>query len=218
MYLIEATTKPVTVEDLGIFVGVNLPKTVSEEDFKSSVCLAELIRKGHLRASKTSLCREEIKAKPAKKKRSNAHFVQRVASSENPKPTIKNPEPIREERIYPGREGFIRRDELSAVVTEVVDKAVRSTVAALTSLSPALPPVYVSSTPVEPLRPPNKGISDKSFVEDPPPNGDAPMFIPSGLVPKDSSVGISVISQSQSSENLGDSAAALKKLRKGASK
>ena len=208
MYLIEATVKSLTVEDLGLFIGVNLPKTVSEEDFKSSVCLAELIRKGLLRASRTNLCREEIRAKAAKKKK---NVPQKIPTPEvgAPKRGAQNQGAIvREER--PLSMGFIRREELS----EVVSEAVRNTLVSLTGMTKTLSSV---NAPQELEKPQNRALQSKPFSEDIP-IGDAPVFIPSGLVPKGSSGEITVTSQSQSSESLGDSAAALKKLRKGSSK
>ena len=222
MYLIEATTKSVTVEDLGIFVGVNLPKTISEKEYQSSVCLAELIRQGHLRASRTSLCREEVKPKTQKKKRTltppprfgDALPVRAASQIEAyPQPSLES------RKTLDSRETFIRRDELSAVVAEVVDKAVRNTVAALVGAAPTHTLSQFSAPSGELGKPFSRGLAVRSIPEEPPLSGDVPLFIPSGLVPKDSSGGgITVTLESQSSEDLGDSAAALKKLRKGASK
>lgn len=205
MYLIEATSKSVSVEDLGLFVGYNLPKTITEEQYKSSVCLAELVKRGQLRISKTSLCREEIVLKPSKKKK--------PLSGTPPKSVIltrqvQAPAP---ERVLPVMGNYISREELSNVVSTAIDNAVRRTVAALSSATPTTQP---ASPPVEPPRISSRAKLAEEFAV----YGDAPMFIPSGLVPKDSSSSMAITSQSQSSEDLGDSAAALKKLRKGASK
>lgn len=207
MYLIEATSKSVSVEDLGLFVGHNLPKTITEEQYKSSVCLAELVKRGQLRVSKTSLCREEIVLKPSKKK---------ILSGTPSKSLVLAPQVQASlpERVLPVRENYISREELSNVVSTAIDNAVRRTVAALSSAAPTVTLTQPVAPPVEPPR----SSSRAKPAEEAAVNGDAPMFIPSGLVPKDSSSSMAITSQSQSSEDLGDSAAALKKLRKGASK
>jgi len=208
MYLIEATSKSVSVEDLGLFVGYNLPKTITEEQYKSSVCLAELVKRGQLRISKTSLCREEIVLKPSKKKKTLSGTSSKSGIL-NPQVQVSVPE-----RVLPVRENYISREELSNVVSTAIDNAVRRTVAALSSATPTSPLPQSSALPVEPPRSPIRVKPAEEFAV----NGDAPMFIPTGLVPKDSSLGISITSESKSSEDLGDSAAALKKLRKGAPK
>lgn len=210
MYLIEATSKSVSVEDLRLFVGYNLPKTITEEQYKSSVCLAELVKRGQLRISKTSLCREEIVLKPSKKKKTLSGTPSKSGIL-NPQEQVSVPE-----RVLPVRENYISREELSNVVSTAIDNAVRRTVAALSSAAPTSPLPQPAWMPVEPLRSSSRGAAKPA--EEFAVNGDAPMFIPTGLVPKDSSLGITITSESQSSEDLGDSAAALKKLRKGASK
>lgn len=71
MYLIEAiANRPVDIEDLGLSVTPSSPKTITQSEFSNSICLAELIRRGLLRASPTSFCREEITPKALKKRSS----------------------------------------------------------------------------------------------------------------------------------------------------
>jgi hypothetical protein len=66
MYLVESLSRTQAIADLGISIRPGLPMVISPEDFAKSLCLAELVRQGHLRVSRTSLCREELRAKPGR--------------------------------------------------------------------------------------------------------------------------------------------------------
>ncbi len=209
-YLVEAFSKAVVIEDLNLVVAPNQPKTISEESYKSSVCLGELVKRGQLRVSRTSLCREEVIPKVPKKKK--------TLKVSPPKGFVAPPEtaPLAEEpvpRKVSKNNDYLRKEDLVEIVSAAVTNAVRSTVVALQGLSqiPAPQSRYEAPARVSPR-------SSSRVEEDLPLPEEIPIFIPTGLVPKETSGEITVTSQSQSSEDLGDSAAALKKLRKGATK
>lgn len=221
MYRVESLTRTVSVDDLGITISPSLPKVISPEDFAKSLCLAELVRQGHLRVSKTSLCREELPAKQSYKRK--------------PLQTPPGPAPQPKHALLPQRSPGIRREEISEAVATTVEQAVATTVkqVAASTFKEAIEGVMRSAIDSAVKAAVERTLSelpsqDREFPraparsprqEDPLPiSGEAPMFIPSGIVPKEVSGEISVESQTQSSEGLGDSASALKKLRKGASK
>lgn len=221
MYRVEALTRTVSVDDLGISVSPNLPKIISPEAFTKSLCLAELVRQGHLRVSKTSLCREELPAKQINKRK----LLQ----------TPTGPAPQPKHALLPQRSSGLSPEKISEAVATTVEQAVATTVkqvaastfkeaiegvvrSAIDSAVKAAVERTLSELPHQDREFPRASARSPRQEDSLPISSEAPMFIPSGIVPKEVSGEISVVSQTQSSEGLGDSASALKKLRKGASK
>lgn len=215
MYLVESLTRTQAVEDLGVTVSPSLPVVISGEDFAKSLCLAELVRQGHLRVSRTSLCREELPAKQTAKRKPSGFSHAKVLA---PPPALQSSQGM-------------SREDISEVVATTVQQTVATTVRQATaeSLKEAIESLLKSALDSAVKSAVEKTLSelpstDRGFVrtptskETPAISGEAPMFIPSGLVPKEVSGEVSVVPQTQSSEGLGDSASALRKLRKGASK
>ena len=206
MYLVESLSRTQAIADLGISIRPGLPMVISPEDFAKSLCLAELVRQGHLRVSRTSLCREELRAKPGRKP---------VRAQGPAKGTpVSNAAPQGNQAIWGEVATTVEqvvattvKQTVTSTLKEVVESAVKS------ALDSAGIHTVQRATPEAPA--PRRLAAPQ---EDPPVFGEAPMFIPSGLVPKEVSGEVSVSSQTQTSEGLGDSASALKKLRKGASK
>lgn len=220
MYRVESLTRTLSVDDLGITISPNLPKVISPEDFSKSLCLAELVRQGHLRVSKTSLCREEVPAKPGPK-RKDPPTPTRSASKKLAQPNKKPTSNTDLENV---------NLEISESVVDTVKQTVADTVKQTVASSlkqavedlvrSAIDSVIRSAIEKHPLGAPLPRVPQvqTSVSKDLSISGEAPMFIPSGIVPKGASGEISVVSETQTSESLGDSASALKKLRKGASK
>jgi hypothetical protein len=213
MFLVEALTRTQTVEDLGITVSPNLSQVITPEQFSSSLCLQELIRKGHLRASRVSLCREEKPAKPGKKKPPlqkgpQAPPQETQLISKPQKDISSTPVANTHRRIQSSEEALTAAVEKA--IKAVVEETVATTVATVvkTELNKI---VVVSPGSQANLQAPVKSLAPEiSSV-----SSDEPLFIPSGLVPKGSSGEISISSETQEADSLGDSASALKKLRKG---
>jgi hypothetical protein len=214
MYLVESLTRTQAIADLGISIRPGLPKVISPEDFAKSLCLAELVRQGHLRVSRTSLCREEL---PPKRGRKPGVPVQEPTPAKGV--PASNAVPPRS----PQRQG--RREAISEGVATTVEQVVATTVkqTVTSTLKEVVESAVRSALDSAGFYTAQRAIPEapKRFTapqEDLPILGAAPMFIPSGLVPKEASGEVSVSSQTQTSDGLGDSASALKKLRKGSSK
>ncbi len=232
MYRVESLTRTLPIEDLGITVSPNLPKVISPEDFAKSLCLAELVRQGHLRVSRTSLCREEVPANPRLRKKDFApESPPREAPPKKSTPP-KKPFPAAKSEVSETVVGTVEqtvadtvkqtvavtvKQTVASSLKEAIEDLVKSAVdsAIKSAIEGSIPELYLKALPPS-ASPPTASPAGKPV--DLPVSGEAPLFIPSGIVPKGVSGEISVVSETQTSESLGDSASALKKLRKGASK
>ena len=211
MYLIEALIKPITVEDLGVLVKPNEPVVLTEEQYARSLCISKLIRSGAIRVSKYKPSRVELPPPPPSRTRVGLSASRTIVRETKPPELPKPPE-----------DSSLKASEIEKLIERALEKKMRELLPSPAApdiagqILPHLSPLFEEITKnIQSLA--SSGVSSRSEGIR---NGgrtstgvEEPLFIPKGLVPE-THTEITVQSESQSDGGLGDSAAALKKLRR----
>lgn len=219
MYCLEARLPRVFIQDLNLLVLRGTPQWVTEEQYQKSIVLRELVRRGDLTASRRSRSRV---SKPPQKPRVHSARLSRPSKVQRKMPLVEKVELTPEQ------------------LKELLDKTAKDAAAsAISALAPMLNAVLENQKAAQaaPAQAPDletledrvAAVVERAIANLPASKGggstlpgqvhaaagpEEPVYIPTGIVPKDSKGVISVQSNASDSGDLGDAAAALKKLRK----
>jgi len=223
MYLVETDRDRVYISDIRVLVTREKPAWVPLNTFDSSVLARELLRQGHIKASKRARSRmSKTKSHAVRMSRPNSIPARPAQVQEDPTITASQLKALLEENTRKQKEQGAKLAQKAA--QQAAQQAVASLLPAIQNLvesqqaSQAEAPdiqAQVESAMAKVLSGLTLGQPVSSPAGTPGIDFEEPVFIPTGIVNTGSPTPeIKVSSESSDQEGLGDAAAALKKLRK----
>ena len=220
MYLVETDRDRIFISDLGVLVSREAPVWVDVDKFEKSVLAQELQRKGHIKASKRARSKmSKVKSQAVRMSRPGNMQVRPAAPPPPQEAAQADSAQIRALLEESARKHQEQAGKLAQkAAQQAAQQAVASLMPALHALMANQGTVDIQAQVENAVAKALSGVSLGKPVSSPAgtPGIDFsdPVFIPTGIVASGSPVPeIKVSSQSSDQQGLGDTAAALKKLR-----